>query len=148
MQPPSSPDDNPVEQDDPAHWLNRLSAPAWLSAAENELDHLRAALGRRAYRPAVTHARRAAGMALNAVLRLAPHERWGRSYMEHVVAMASDEGVPPPVRAAAAALRALPAGPPVLVPLGKPDTASLDAAETIVAWAGREVASRGAGAPG
>jgi len=145
MQPPSGSDDDPPPgQDDPGYWLNRLSAPAWLSAADNELDHLRAALGRRAYRPAVTHARRAAGMALNAVLRLTPHERWGRSYMEHVVALASDENVPPDVRSAAATLRSLPAGPPALVPLGKADTASLDAAQTIVAWAGREVTNRGA----
>lgn len=120
-----------------ADWLLRLGAEEWLAAAENELLAAATALERRAYRPAVTHARRAAGMSLNAILRERPSRAhaWGRSYMEHVVAVSEDPSVPPEVRAAAATLRTLPAGPPVLVPLGAPDQSSLRAARMVVAWA-------------
>ena len=48
------------------HWLWRLDADAWLRAASTELAACEAHLDSR--RTAVTHARRAAGMALNAVL--------------------------------------------------------------------------------
>jgi hypothetical protein len=122
---------------DPDHWLHRLTAPGWLAAAETELLHCEAALTRRAARPGVTHARRAAGMAVNALLVLREMQDYGRSYMEHVVALAADAGVPDDVRAAALLLRNTPAAPPVLVPLGKPDLRPLDAARLIVAWAAR-----------
>ena len=71
---------------DPGHWLHRLDAAEWLAAAATELSHAEEKLTQRAVRPGVTHARRAAGMAWNAVLVKAPDERYGRSYMEHVVA--------------------------------------------------------------
>ncbi len=80
------------------HWLWRLDADAWLCAAQVELAAAAANLDSR--RTAVTHARRAAGMALNAVL-VASHEagvetgaeagaelRWGRSYVDHLRALA------------------------------------------------------------
>ncbi|HVV49789.1 MAG TPA: hypothetical protein VHO06_09030, partial [Polyangia bacterium] len=86
---------------DPAHWLHRLTPEEWLAAAATELGHAEAALTRRAFRPGVTHARRAAGMAWNAVLIRHPDDRAGRSYMEHVVALAGDAGVPDEIRAAA-----------------------------------------------
>jgi hypothetical protein len=74
------------------HWLRRLDAGAWLRAAEAELaeGHTHVAMRR----TAVTHARRAAGMAINAVLvNLAPGDelRWGRSYLDHLRALASAE---------------------------------------------------------
>jgi hypothetical protein len=116
----------------PDHWLYRLSAPGWLAAAQTELRQCEEALGRRAIRPGITHARRAAGMAWNAVLVMAPDEKYGRSYMEHVVALATDEGAPAPVREAAARLRDTPPTPPQLVQLGRPDLAPLQAARTIV----------------
>src|SRR5947209_14678314 len=111
---------------DPAHWLHRLTAEEWLAAAETEIGHAEAALARRAARPGVTHARRAAGMAWNAVLAAAPDAdalvtRFGRSYMEHVAALATAADVPEELRAAAARLRDTPAAPPGLVTLGKPD---------------------------
>ena len=106
---------------DPAHWLHRLTAEEWLAAAATEIGHAEAALGRRAPRPGVTHARRAAGMAWNAVLTRHPDERSGRSYMEHVVALAGDPTVPDEVRAAAERLRDTAPRPPELVTLGKPD---------------------------
>jgi hypothetical protein len=137
---------------DPAHWLLRLTAAEWLAAADTELEHAEQALRRRAARPGVTHARRAAGMAWNAVLvvlaaapsggtsaedRAAalaapPIARFGRSYMEHVVALAGAADLPALLRAAAAALRDTPPLPPALITLGKPDLRALDAARAIV----------------
>ncbi len=128
---------------DPLHndnWLARLSAEDWLAAATNELVHCRQALERRGYRAGVTHARRAAGMACNGVLRVAFDASWGRSYMDHVVALAADERVPEPVRDAAQELVNTRPAPPELISLGKPDLRSLLAAETIIAWAHAHVA--------
>ena len=123
----------------PSHWLHRLTPAEWLDAATTELEHARAALERRAARPGVTHARRAAGMAWNAVLAAAPDDalaaRFGRSYMEHVAALATAPDVPEPVRAAAALLRDTPPAPPELVTLGRPDVRPLDAARAIAAHA-------------
>ena len=117
---------------DPSHWLHRLTAEEWLAAAATELTHAEAALARRAARPGVTHARRAAGMAWNAVLTVHPDERSGRSYMEHVAALAGDPAAPDEIRAAAQRLRDTPAAPPTLVTLGKPDLGPAQAARTIL----------------
>ena len=127
---------------DPAHWLYRLTPAEWLDAAETELGHAAEVLARRAARPGVTHARRAAGMAWNAVLAAAPEAdadvlvaRFGRSYMEHVAALAAAPDVPDEIRAAAALLRDTPPAPPELITLGKPDLRVLDASRAIVAHA-------------
>jgi hypothetical protein len=124
---------------DPGHWLHRLDAAEWLAAADTELGHAEEKLSRRAFRPGVTHARRAAGMAWNAVLVKAPDQRYGRSYMEHVIALAQtpddDASIPADVRAAARLLRDTPPVPPQLVTIGKPDLSPLEAAKTIVAFA-------------
>lgn len=128
---------------DPSHWLHRLDAAEWLAAAENELRLADEAYARRAVRPAVTHARRAAGMALNALLVRAPHDRWGRSYMEHVIALASDESAPADVLAGARQLRDTPALQPQVIRLGKPDTSAVDAARAIVEWARGQLSVNG-----
>jgi hypothetical protein len=127
---------------DPSHWLHRLTPAEWLAAAETELAHAAEALGRRAARPGVTHARRAAGMAWNAMLAAAPDvdtdallARFGRSYMDHVAALATADDVPADVRAAAELLRSTPAAPPELVTIGRPDLSTLEAARVIVAHA-------------
>jgi hypothetical protein len=121
---------------DPGHWLHRLDAAEWLAAAATELAHCAEKLAQRAVRPGVTHARRAAGMAWNAVLVSAPDERYGRSYMEHVVALAdADPSIPETVRDAARLLRETPAAPPQLITIGKPDLGALEAARTIVEYA-------------
>jgi hypothetical protein len=76
---------------DADHWLWRLADRDWLAAAERELELGRERVGTR--RTAITHARRAAGMALNGVLasmaaRGWSRERcetvWGRSYLDHL----------------------------------------------------------------
>ena len=138
---------------DPTHWLHRLDAAEWLAAAATELDHTEAALARRATRVGVTHARRAAGMAWNAVLVVAPAsgptstDSYGRSYMEHVVALAqaddAGDGIPDDVRAAARLLRDTPPRPPELVTIGKPDMAPLEAARAIADYARRYVSENG-----
>ena len=129
---------------DPSHWLHRLTADEWLAAADTELLHCEQTLGRRAVRAGVTHARRAAGMAWNAVLARAPapDERFGRSYMDHVAALAGDEGSPEEIRAAARALRETPAAPPQLIAIGRPDLTVLTEARRIVAYARERVAAR------
>jgi len=136
-------------------WLRRLSPDEWLRAADHELALCAEALQRRALRPGVTHARRAAGMAWNAVLHIvsaAPDaasdsraesslelDRYGRSYMDHVKALADDaataDGVPDDARAAARTLCDIPPAPPALITLGKPDLRALEAARTLVEYA-------------
>ena len=128
---------------DPTHWLLRFSPGEWLAAAEVELAHCQEALARRAVRPGVTYARRGAGMALNAVLRAEEDPRYGRSYMEHVVALAQDERAPADVRAAAQALREISPAPPALISLGKPDLRVLEAARAIVTYARAQVSENG-----
>ncbi len=81
------------------HWLWRLTANAWLQAAATELAA--GSLHVQQRRTAITHARRAAGMALNAVLTRLPEAeqpttRWGRSYLDHLRALADGHFAPLP----------------------------------------------------
>lgn len=141
------------------HWLWRLTAAQWLAAASAELSAGRAALAQR--RRAVTHARRAAGMALNGVLvGLAcsgrwPRERceraWGRSYLEHLRAVAAPEveleGLDPAARAHAARLLAVAPTPDPAAPiaLGRgahaAARAALEAAAELLALCHRALAT-------
>jgi hypothetical protein len=131
---------------DPAHWLYRLSPAEWLAAADNDLAQAFEALRRRAARPGVVHARRAAGMAWNAALVDMPEPEqapYGRSYMEHVLALAADgSGAPDAVRAAARRLRDTPPAPPELVSI-HPDLGTAEAARVVVEHARAVVAARG-----
>ncbi len=132
------------------HWLFRLSAGEWLSAAETDLQHAREAFGRRSFRPGVTHARRAAGMAFNAVLAHdaattpdqsgASEGRWGRSYMDHLVAASDDAHLSDEVRAACRTLRQVSASAPTLISI-VPDRRAENAAAEVLAWARAHVAS-------
>jgi hypothetical protein len=130
-------------ESDPDHWLYRLSEAEWLAAAETELVHCEEALGRRAVRPGVTHARRGAGMALNALLRRHEDPRYGRSYMEHVMALAGDDQAPADVRAAAEDLRQISPLAPALLSIGKPDLRALEAARAIVAYVRAQLRENG-----
>ena len=114
-----------------SHWLFRLSAADWLRSGEHEL-----ALARddsRSRRKVLTHLRRGAGMALNAVLvasfdknELTAEEAetiWGRSYIEHLrrctVAASPAPALPARVGEAAQTLMSLPLNDPErLVRLG------------------------------
>jgi hypothetical protein len=123
---------------DPTHWLHRLDADEWLRAAGNELERARTALLGKQQRPGVTGARRAAGMAWNAVLVGGDDERYGRSYMEHLQALAKDERLDEATRGAAQSLVAAPLATNV-IPLGKGDTRLADCAAVILAEARRRV---------
>ena len=125
---------------DPNHWLHRLDAEEWLRAAANELQRAEEALVHKQQRPGVAGARRAAGMAWNAVLVGAEDEAYGRSYMDHLHALAKDERVSEPVRAAAGQLVGAPLATNV-VPLGRGDTRFADAARVIVDEARRLVSA-------
>ena len=125
---------------DPTHWLHRFDADEWLRAATNELSRAEDALAHKQQRPGVAGARRAAGMAWNAVLVVAEDQSYGRSYMEHLHALARDERVPEPVRAAALALVSAPLATNV-VPLGRGDTRLADAARVIVDEVRRRVSA-------
>ncbi len=125
---------------DPTHWLHRFDADEWLRAAANELLRAEEALAHKQQRPGVAGARRAAGMAWNAVLVGAEDEGYGRSYMDHLRALAADERVSEAVRAAAAELVSAPLATNV-IPLGRGDTRLADAARAIVDEARRRVSA-------
>jgi HEPN domain-containing protein len=89
---------------DKEHWLRRFSPDEWISAALGELARAEKALVAGDLRGGVVGIKRAAGMALNGALIVEPDDAWGRSYIEHVEALARDAGVPEAVRAAARAV--------------------------------------------
>lgn len=124
------------------HWLLRLTPEQWLSAADNELRSAHGALLAKQHRAGVTYARRAAGMALNARLWLAPDPAYGRSYMEHLQALHKDATVSDELRDAALRLLAVPTTAQ-LVTLGpKGDTKPAELAARIVAYAQELVGRR------
>lgn len=125
---------------DPSHWLHRFDAEEWLRAAGNELARAEEALVHKQQRMGVAGARRAAGMAWNAVLVGVEDEAYGRSYMDHLRALANDARVAEPVRAAAEQLVAAPLATNV-IPLGRGDTRLADAARLIVDEARRRVSA-------
>ena len=89
---------------DPAHWLHRLTPDEWIAAAMGEIHRAEVAYGKNDARAGLASAKRAAGMALNGALRVRPNEAWGRSYVQHVQALAKDETAPAAVRAACVTL--------------------------------------------
>jgi HEPN domain-containing protein len=125
---------------DPSHWLHRLDAEEWLRAAANELARAEEALLHNQQRPGLAGARRAAGMAWNAVLVGVEDETYGRSYMDHLHALAKDARVSEAVRTAAGALLAAPLATNV-VPLGRGDTTMAAHARTIIDEARRRVSA-------
>jgi len=135
----SAPPPGPVVID-PAHWLYRLSPEDWLRAADKELALAYSALAGKHRREGLTYARRAGGMALNAVLWSAPSDAWGRSYVDHLRALAADAGAPGEVRTAADALMSA-AMTSNLVSLGPGPTDLADAARTVIAWARARVSA-------
>lgn len=122
---------------DPDHWLFKLDAEEWLRAAMGELRRAEEAYARKNGRAGLAGARRAAGMALNGVLIVMPCEAWGRSYMDHLLALRTDALSPPRVRAAAKLLvdTPLPGGELVALRTGNADHRVLEATRDIVAHA-------------
>lgn len=137
---------------DPDHWLYKLSPAEWLRGAMNELGSAKQLYGRHDARPGLASARRAAGMAWNAVLALepAPDDAFGRTYVEHLRALADGvshaEPIPGAVRDAARALVSEPEPRPgTLVQLLSPrhEGRVVAAAETVLAEAYVRLLRRG-----
>jgi hypothetical protein len=128
-----------VREPDPEHWLYRHTPREWLRAALGELEQARRAYAARNGRAGLTGCRRAAGVALNGWLASldAPPESYGRSYMDHLAALALDESAPEAARDAARVLRStpLPGGEIVALRTATADARALDAAETVMAHA-------------
>jgi hypothetical protein len=124
---------------DESHWLNKLSPDEWIRAAMGELRRAEEAYARRNARAGLAGARRAAGMALNGALIVEPNEAWGRSYMDHLLALKSDlsGAVPSRVGEACAILleTPLPGGELVALRTSSSDEGVLEAARDVVAYA-------------
>jgi HEPN domain-containing protein len=122
---------------DPSDWLRRLSPDEWIRAGLGELRRAEESYGRGDARAGTVGVKRAAGMALNAVLLVEPKESWGRTYVDHVGALATDQNVPEAVRAACRTLLDA-AGPSAgVVSLRTPRTEErvLEAARDVIAHA-------------
>jgi hypothetical protein len=122
---------------DAGHWLFRLAPEEWIAAALSELARAESAFGERNTAAAYACLKRAAGMALNGVLILRPRDEWGRSYVQHLTALAVDTSAPELVQQAAARLVALkPAtGPIVMLRTGTEERALIECARTVMAHA-------------
>jgi hypothetical protein len=141
-----------AQRDEAAHWLYGLAPEAWLRSAMNELASARQQYAQHDARAGLTSARRAGGMAWNAVLALQPEPdpAFGRTYVEHLRALgdgaAHGEPIPEAVREAARALLQEPEPRPgALVQLLSPrrEGRLVDAAETVVAEAYVRLLRRG-----
>jgi HEPN domain-containing protein len=85
---------------DPTHWLRKHSPDEWIRASLGELSRAERAWTSGNLRAGTLGVKRAAGMALNAALIVEPDPGYGRTYVEHLEALAVDSRVPEAVRAA------------------------------------------------
>ena len=95
---------------DETHWLFKLSPDEWIRAGQSDLRHAEEAYAANNPRAGLAGAKRAAGMALNGALIAEPDALWGRSYVDHLMALSRDAKVPERVRAACRELTASPGG--------------------------------------
>jgi hypothetical protein len=72
-------------------WLHRRSPAEWIRAGLEELSVAQGAFAARNRRGGLASLRRAAGMALNGALSVEPNPVWGRTYVDHLRALAADE---------------------------------------------------------
>ena len=123
---------------DETHWLLKLSPDEWIRAGLADLRHAEAAYLAKNGRAGLAGAKRAAGMALNGALIVEPDATWGRTYVEHLTALAKDTKVPPRVSAACRELVESPLpGQTKLVTLrtSSSDERCLEAARDVIAHA-------------
>ncbi len=122
---------------DKEHWLRKLSPDEWIRAAMGEMRRAEEAYARRSVRAGLAGARRAAGMALNGALIVAPDASWGRTYIEHLLALRNAKDAPAAVRAAATTLmEAAPlAGQLVVLRSKDQDQRVVEAAKDVIAHA-------------
>jgi HEPN domain-containing protein len=126
----------PFERD-AGHWLRRYSPEEWVRQALAELRRAEASLRGRDRGAGLAGCRRAAGMALNGALLAEPCEAWGRSYVDHLRALALDGSIPARVREACGHLMEVrPPGADMLTLHGpRSDERLLDAARDVMAHA-------------
>jgi hypothetical protein len=122
---------------DPTHWLFRYSPDEWIRAALGELARARRAWEQGNGRAGALGVKRAAGMALNAVLIVRPEQDWGRTYLEHLTALAADSRAPQAVRTACQRVLEAqsPSGDLVSLRTPRSHTAFVDAAHDVIAHA-------------
>lgn len=122
---------------DKGHWLRKLSPDEWISAALAELGRAEKALAGGDARGGLTGVKRAAGMALNGALILEPDDAWGRSYVDHVQALARDARVPEAVRAACRGVLGAhpPGGEVVVLRTPRSHANAVEAARDVIAHA-------------
>jgi len=118
-------------------WLARYAPEDWIRQGLSELSRAEKRLAAHDRSAGVLGLRRAAGMALNGAL--AVHFRdWGRTYVEHLRAIADDQAVPEVVRAAAKVLNEVVLEQqPGIVRLTPPSESArwIEAAKTVMAHA-------------
>ena len=118
-------------------WLLRHSPEDWIRQGLTELSRAEARILAHDRTAGVLGLRRAAGMALNGALAVR-WRAWGRTYIDHLRAIADDVDVPAPVRAAAKLLNDVPLEKqPSVVRLTPPSESArwLEAAKTVMAHA-------------
>jgi hypothetical protein len=118
-------------------WLARLSPEEWIRLGLTELGRAEARLRSHDRAAGVLGLRRAAGMALNGALSIVWRD-WGRTYVDHVRALAQDSSAPSGVRDAARLLCDVPVErTPTVVHLTPPSESVrwLEATKTIMAHA-------------
>lgn len=123
---------------DASHWLFKLSPDEWIRAGLGDLKRAEQAYAQRNARAGLAGARRAAGMALNGALIVEPDEGWGRSYVDHLLALGRDESVPARIREAAKLLTDTPlpgGGSLVAIRTASSDEKVLEAARDVIAHA-------------
>jgi hypothetical protein len=127
----------PEFQRDPGHWLFKHTSGEWIEKALSELEQGREAFDARQVTAALACVKRAAGMALNGALIRRPDPSWGRTYIEHLRALAGDPRAPLEVREAASLLAEAnpPAGAVVMLRTPSLEAKLVDAARTVMAHA-------------
>jgi hypothetical protein len=118
-------------------WLSRYAPEDWIKLGLSELSRAEKRLAAHDRSAGVIGLRRAAGMALNGAMAVSFRE-WGRTYVEHLRAVASDEAVPDAVRDAARTLNGVEIEQqPGIVRLTPPSESArwIEAAKTLMAHA-------------
>jgi HEPN domain-containing protein len=120
---------------DETHWLFKLSPDEWIRAAQGELHRAEESYAKKNGRAGLAGARRAAGMALNGALIVLPNDAWGRSYMDHLLALKTDAN--PRIAEAARTLidTPLPGGELVALRTSNANENVLEAARDLIAHA-------------
>lgn len=131
---------------DPKDWLRKMSPAEWVAAALEEARRAERAYKDRQAKAGLASARRAAGMALNTVLLLEKKEGWGRSFVDHLRGLATDEAAPEAVRVSCKLLLDTQPPGPAVVSLRSPaaDQRVVEAARDVIAHAYARAVSLGA----